>query len=507
MKKIYKISDNSKRIIAMITLVFQMRFLGLISNTFNKSAVKEYHEIVSSFSEYLKNKEIEDPQLIYEYYNYAMWNGYFSQEHKLQYSFDRKIFLDNAGMSIMSGNGVCLNYADMLSLIFKEMGLNSYVINCYVNPDNFDVTPIRTDKEIKRNIDKNDDKEQNKFIEFISENKFIDFVLEEIITKISGNHAITCVENNGELYFFDPTNFIYLNKIGINDLSIINGKGNIDIKYLSNLLFENINILKIIPYTNENGYNEKIIEKELLNINIEELEQFYNKQKENIENVSNNISNYKNFLSMFIYSNIACFTMHIFFKLIKISANKFKDNDIKNIFPKLKEYFNEKNIKTEFEILKNYELLEKELGITDNLLKDILKKTIILIEIIFENKDFYPLMLVNCLNELGYDAKICSAKKYTSKIIKKNIPLIVYSDKENKYIYDYETEELLCINNHILSSIDGKYQYHIDSTEYQKRQIKKNMNKIKIQNKMNNENNILTKEDIKHLRKVKTLRR
>ena len=497
MKNIYKISDNSKRIIAMITLVFQMRFLGLISNTFNKDAVKEYHEIITSFSEYLQNEEIDDSQLIYEYYNYAMWNGYFSQNHELQYSFDRKIFLDNAGMSIMSGNGVCLNYADMLSLIFKEMGLKSCVIQCYVNPDDFDVEPIRTDKGIERNTDTSNNEEKNEFIEFISE---------KIITKIFGNHAITCVENNGELYFFDPTNFVYLAKTGINDLSIINGKGNIDIRYLTSLLFENINIFKIIPYTNENEYNEKIIEKELLNINIEELEQFYNEQKENIENVNYYNSNYKNLLSMFIYSSIACLIMRMFFKLIKISANKFKDDEIKNIFPKLKEYFNKKNIKTEFETLKNYELLQKELGITDNLLKDILKKSIIFLEIIFENKDFYPIMLVNCLNELGYDAKICSAKKYSSKIIKKNIPLIVYSDKQNKYIYDYETEELLCIKNNILSSIDGKYQYYIDSNEYKSRQIKKNMNKIKIQNKMNNENNTLTKEDIKHLRRIKTLR-
>ena len=365
MKSIYKISDNSKRIIAMITLIFQMRFIGLVSNTVNKDAVKEYHKIISSFSEYLRNNEIEEPQLIYEYYNYAMWNGYFSQEHKLQYSFDRKVFLDNAGMSIMTGNAVCLNYADMLSLIFKEMGFNSYIIQCYMNPNDTDVTPIRTDFEIKRNVDNEEDKKKN---------KFIDFILENFITKIFGNHAVTCVENNGELYFFDSTNFIYLDKIGINNLSIINGVGNIDIKYLTSLFYENINIFKIIPYTNEEKYNETINKKEQLNIDTLKLEQFFNEQKENIENVNKKIENYNNLLSIYGYSMIVFLITRIFFRLIKVSANKFKDDEIKKLFPKLKEYFNEKNIKTEFEILKNYELIEKELGITDNLFKELLKK-------------------------------------------------------------------------------------------------------------------------------------
>ena len=395
----------------------------------------------------------------------------------------------------MTGNAVCLNYADMLSLIFKEMGFNSYIIQCYMNPNDTDVTPIRTDFEIKRNVDNEEDNKKN---------KFIDFILENFITKIFGNHAVTCVENNGELYFFDSTNFIYLDKTGINNLSIINGVGNIDIKYLTSLFYENINIFKIIPYTNEEKYNETINKKEQLNIDTLKLEQFFNEQKENIENVNKKIENYNNLLSIYGYSMIVFLITRIFFRLIKVSANKFKDDEMKKLFPKLKEYFNEKNIKTEFEILKNYELIEKELGITDNLFKDLLKKIIILIEIIFNNKKFYPLMLVSCLNELGFDAKLYSAKKYTNKIIKKNIPLIVYSDKGNEYIYDYETEELLCMKNDTLSSIDGKYQYYIDSKEYEniKEKVKE---KTIIKNKMNSESNILTNENIKQLKKIKYL--
>ena len=110
-------------------------------------------------------------------------------------------------------------------------------------------------------------------------------------------------------------------------------------------------------------------------------------------------------------------------------------------------------------------------------------------------------MLVSCLNELGFDAKLYSAKKYTNKIIKKNIPLIVYSDKGNEYIYDYETEELLCMKNDTLSSIDGKYQYYIDSKEYEKIKEKVKEETI-VKNKMNSESNILTKANIKQLKKI-----
>lgn len=493
MNKMYKISSNTKRIMSIFLLFLQMRFVGLISNSVNKDAVKDYYEIISEFSDFLRNEEIDDPQLIYEYYNYAMWNGYFSHDHELQYALDRKAFFDNAGMSIMSSNAVCLNYADMLSLIFKEMGFNSYVVLCYVDPDNVDSEPIRTDKKIERSVDSSSsDNADNIFI--------------ETITKISGNHAITCVENNGELYFFDPTNLMYLNKTGINNLSIINGEGKFDIKYFNTIIFENINIFKVIPYTNEYGYNEEIIEKQTININYEELENFYNSQKENIENIDKNNDDYKNIFSMITYSMIAVLVIDIIFKSINKLANKFKNDDIKYLFPKLKEYFNEKNIKTEFETLKNYELIEKKLGIKDDISKDIIKKIILYLDILFSNKNIYPLMLVNCLTNLGYNATICEAKKYTNKLIKKDIPLIIYYDQEKVYIYDYETEELLCNNNNILSSLDGKYKYEIDYHKYKTKKIKKNMNKVKIKNKMDNENNMLNEEDIKQLRRTRTLR-
>lgn len=498
MKNLYKISDHTKRIISVLMIFVQMRLVGLTSNTLNAKAVKDYHEIVAIFSEFLRNEGIEDPQQIYEYYNYAMWNGYFSRNHELQYSLNRDIYVDNAGMSIMSGNAVCLNYADMLSLIFKEMGFNSYVATCYVEPDSIETEIIRTDKLFERKVDQNYKSESN--------------VFSETLTKLTGNHAVTCVEINEEVYIFDPTNLIYLNKTGINDISVINGSGKFDLKYFTSLLFENINIFKLVTYTNASGYNEEVLEKQEININIEELEKFYNNQKENIENVANNNDKNITMLNLLIYSFIGTMIKILIRRLLNNLSNKLTNNfekqDIENLFPKLKEYFNEKNINEAFEILKNYELLENEFGIKDNILKDILKKSILILEIIIKDKRYHHIMLSICLNVFGYTTTIEYAKKQSNNFIKKDIPLIIYFDKcnSNMYIYDYETEELLYRNkNKELCSLDNKYKYTLNNDKYSNKRYK-HMNKKHIQNKMQQETAMLTKDDIKTLRRTKTLR-
>jgi len=496
MKKLYKISTHTKRIISVLMIFLQMRLVGVISNSLNSKSVKDYHTIISNFSEFLHDEGIEDPQHIYEYYNYAMWNGYFSKEHELQYTLDRDIYIDNAGMSIMSGDAVCLNYADMLSLIYKEMGYKSSMIMCYVNPDEITKENIRTDKEIERKIDS-------------TNNNFLDNIFFETLTKITGNHAITCVENNGELYFFDPTNLIYLNKTGINDVSIINGTGKFDIKYFTSLLIDNVDIFKVITKINKDGYKEEVIGKQTISINIEKLEELYNSQIENIGNVSKNNDKNNPLITLLLYSFIASFIVILTERIIGRLVNKFESNEIRFIFPKLKEYFNEKNIKTEFEILKNYELLETEIGIKNNILKDIFKKTINILEILINDRNYYHLMLVLCLNHLGYNATSVCATKYTNEYIEKEIRLIKYYENDNEYIYDYETEELLYRDeDNILRSLNNRYEYYIDSYKtYNPKKEYSYMSKELIKDKMNNENNILTKEDIKTLRKTKLLRK
>ena len=140
------------------------------------------------------------------------------------------------------------------------------------------------------------------------------------------------------------------------------------------------------------------------------------------------------------------------------------------------------------------------------MLKDLFEKSLNLLEILINDRNFHHLMLNLCLNNLGYNSTIMYAKKYSHELIKKDIALVCYRDKDNNiYMYDYDTEELLCKdNNNILCSLDGNYKYEIKSKE---ENIKSgNMSKEFIENKMNEENNLLNKKDIKILRKNKLLR-
>ena len=79
-------------IISLLLLVFQVRVAGSISNIVNISGVRSYHQLVENFSEFLENENITEPQHIYEYFNYAMWNGYLSKDKNLEYSVNS--FLD-----------------------------------------------------------------------------------------------------------------------------------------------------------------------------------------------------------------------------------------------------------------------------------------------------------------------------------------------------------------------------------------------------------------------------
>lgn len=122
----------------------------------------------------------------------------------------------NAGTGCVRGEAVCLNNADFLRQIFSSYGYKAYVINCYINDVSID--NIRTNSGIPRKIGD----ETSILADIIS--------LIPGVDKIVGNHAVTCVKFQDSIYYFDPTNFVYLGKTGINELSIINGEGDFTIK-------------------------------------------------------------------------------------------------------------------------------------------------------------------------------------------------------------------------------------------------------------------------------------
>ena len=489
---------NLKRIISLLLIILEVRLTGIIGNTVNMKGVLNYNKIVENFSDFLDEQGITDPQHIYEYYNYAMWNGYFSKDHELKYSVDRKIYIDNPGISIMSGNAVCLNYADMLSLIFKEMGFNSYMAMCHVDSDNVSIERIRTDKNIVRKINPG----SSEALDRLFKNFFING-----ITKIFGNHAITCVENDGEIYIFDPTNLVYLNKTGINDINIVNGTGKFDLRYFSSLLYDNMNIFKLIPSTNNKDYNLEIVDKEEIKVNIEALEKFYNENEEYINTVDeiNERGTETGMIELMLYSIVAAFIISSIKSRIKYIARKHEDEEIKDLFPLLKEYFNEKNINTEFEVLRNYGLINKKLGIKNNLLKDIYIKLMNITNRLINNDNYYTFMLFLLLEELGYKANIVYLKRYHG-IIKKEVKLIKYYSNNVYYLYDPEINELIYEEDGIYYSKNKDYKYKSKDNYLSELDIETLHTKEQLENKMNDENTLLSKENIKELKKSKILR-
>ena len=105
------------------------------------------------------------------------------------------------------------------------------------------------------------------------------------------------------------------------------------------------------------------------------------------------------------------------------------------------------------------------------------------------------------LSELGYKSNVCYVKKYKNKLLLGNRVLINY-EKDNKYYYyDPEIGELLYEDDKkILYSKNNKYRYKT-YTDYKLDSIK---NIEDLVNYMNKENSLLTKSDIKELKKNKT---
>lgn len=258
----------------------------------NHKQIIEYEDTIDDFVNLMKKQGIKEPIEIFDYYNYALWNGYLSNQHTYQYNGDRDIFFSNPGLTCITGNGVCLNKADLLASIYKEYGYDAYTIICYVDIDKgLDVASIRTNSNIQRKISDNEEtKKLNKLLNILKP-----------LTLLTGNHAITCVECEGEFYYLDPTNLAYLQKIDKNTMEIINGEGLLDIKYLTTLFWGDLSSLEII--NNDNFDYNKLLEDDDVFIDLDELEQFYNTNSKKYELISKQLE-HKNQLVIYIICSI-----------------------------------------------------------------------------------------------------------------------------------------------------------------------------------------------------------
>lgn len=125
--------------------ISEFKLTGKMQNIFNQKAVIEYDNIIEDFTNLLLSNDIKNPMDVFECYNYALWGGYFSNNHQFQFTSSRDLYFDNAGIECITGKGVCLNIADMLTDNFRKLGYNANTIICYVTSNEVNITPLHND--------------------------------------------------------------------------------------------------------------------------------------------------------------------------------------------------------------------------------------------------------------------------------------------------------------------------------------------------------------------------
>lgn len=158
-----------------------------------------------------------------------MWNGYFSKDQSFNYQIENRSLIHGMySFDIMNGNGVCLNFSDMLKDILNECGYNSSIILNKIN--NIEEMEKFCVLDIKRNVVKS--------CNLIT--KVIPLLLKPIINKI-GNHAFNLIEENGKLYIYDATNLLFLKLNSTTEASILAGKGEFKLTPYSSYLLNDSN--------------------------------------------------------------------------------------------------------------------------------------------------------------------------------------------------------------------------------------------------------------------------
>lgn len=161
---------------------------------------RAYLNIVKKTAQLIKECGINDPLCASVIYEYLLWNGYLSKDHNLVYSISNRMNnIAVTGADVVRGKSVCLNNADMLASILREMGLEAYLLGCKVNPK----TPANLEykPDINRQIEK----------EISMKNRILDGIAKVTPLKNIGNHAVTLFKFESMYFISDPTTLAFAN--------------------------------------------------------------------------------------------------------------------------------------------------------------------------------------------------------------------------------------------------------------------------------------------------------
>lgn len=185
---------------------YQEDTFNILHNSFNNQKkeissqeyYKLYQKVVTKTAEFLRSMPFKDPYTITIAYEYLLWKGYLSNNHHLEYSIsNRSGNLYAAGMDILNGHSVCLNNAEFLARLLRELKYEAYIVGCkghFPHHGKYEYRP-----KITRNINKK-----------INKNDYI----KNIILQLNpfnhfGNHAVTLFKNNNHYQVADPTGLLF----------------------------------------------------------------------------------------------------------------------------------------------------------------------------------------------------------------------------------------------------------------------------------------------------------
>ncbi len=205
-------------------LVYAMRDHELKFQNAYKKSLLHYSNVLENYKKLAQELKLDSSLDISHLFAYMLWNGYFSVNKEHSYKLQERLVLPGMySFDVIKGKGVCLAYANLLSDYLTICEKESAIIGCKVPLEKGAISSNYA-PEIERNVKNN--------LRSRVANRFLTFVLKGAIN-IVGNHAITLIRDNDKLYAYDPTNLYALNIKDSSTASIVNGKGDFEIKPLT----------------------------------------------------------------------------------------------------------------------------------------------------------------------------------------------------------------------------------------------------------------------------------
>ena len=207
-------------------LIYTMRNYELdFQEAYSESLIR-YNNILENYKKLAQELKVDSSLDLSHLFAYMLWNGYFSVSKEHSYKLQERLFVPGMySFDVIKGKGVCLAYANLLSDYLTKCEKESSVLYCKVPSEK---GAIRCDyrPEIERNV-------KNSLSSRVK-SQMLTIFLKGVINKV-GNHAVTLIRENGNVYIYDPTNLCALNIKDSSTASIVNGKGEFALRPLSSI--------------------------------------------------------------------------------------------------------------------------------------------------------------------------------------------------------------------------------------------------------------------------------